>query len=145
MGFLIYGEIISAFPELISATEQEVVRLSDADPSTGEIDFMGFINEALTYFVEVEGWSPIYAFQVLMKQNSEVGLARLRKQSLGEILENPTPEVMMDNIDFFKESYTLVDLEALVDKIGEVLSTYKDPSGLRKMKRDLMLLAKGNN
>ena len=106
---------------------------------------MGFINEALTYFVEVEGWSPIYAFQVLMKQNSEVGLARLRKQSLGEILENPTPEVMMDNIDFFKESYTLVDLEALVDKIGEVLSTYKDPSGLRKMKRDLMLLAKGNN
>lgn len=124
---------------------QEVVRLADSDPSNGEVDFMGFINEALTYFVEVEGWSPIYAFQVLMKQNSEVGLARLKKRALGDILENPTPEVMMENIDFFKETYTVGDLEALVDRIGDVLSTYKDPGGLRKMKRDLMLLARENN
>ena len=107
-----------------------------------DIDFFGFINDAMEYFVEVEGWSAIYAFQVIMKQNDEVGLAQLKKHSLKAILEQPTPDVMMANIEFRKERYTIVDLEALVERIGEVLANYKDPEGIRKLKKDLMRIAK---
>ena len=115
------------------------------EPEVSEADFLGFINKALEYFVEVEGWSPIYAFQVIMKQNSEVGLAQLKKQSLPAIMESPTPNVMMENIEFFKKEYTHKDMERLIERISDVLSTYKDPPGIRKLKADLLRLASHNN
>ena len=122
-----------------------VVGLDSTETEHSEVDFMSFINEALEYFVEVEGWSPIYAFQVIMKQNNEAGLAQLKKQSLNNILESPTPDVMMSNIVFFKEKYTDDDVRALVERIGDVLSNYKDKNGISKLKRDLLRIAQKNN
>ena len=122
--------------------------MEDSEPGTQVIhsdDIMTFINDALEYFVEEEGWSPIYAFQVIMKQNNEVGVARLKKQSLKEIMDSPTPDVMLSNIEFFKEDYTQADLDALIEKISDVLSNYKDREGLIKLKRDLSRIAARKN
>ena len=88
------------------------------------VDLFSFINEALEYFVEEEGWSPIYAFQVIMKQGSEVGLAELKKQSLKTIMDTPTPEVMMQNIEFHKKSYSHDDVENLVDRIKNMINLF---------------------
>jgi hypothetical protein len=122
----------------------EVVLLSQDDTAAMKVNFFNFINEAMEYFVEVEGWSPIYAFQVLMKQNSEVGLAELKKQSLKEILETPTPDVMLRNIVFYKDRYSMEDVTGLVEKVVEVLSNYKDKEGLATLRRDLLLIARQN-
>ncbi len=122
-----------------------VVALENIENPDEPVDLFSFINEALEYFVEEEGWSPIYAFQVIMKQGSEVGLAELRKHSLKTILDTPTPEVMMQNIDFHKDRYTRRDVKILVERIGDVLSTYKDTEGIRKLKRDLIRISMHNN
>ncbi len=122
-----------------------VAALKNIENPDEPVDLFSFINGALEYFVEEEGWSPIYAFQVIMKQGSEVGLARLRKQSLKTILDTPTPEVMMQNIDFHKDRYTRRDVKILVERIGDVLSTYKDTEGIRKLKRDLIRISMHNN
>ena len=122
-----------------------VVTLEDMENPNEPVDLFSFINEALEYFVEEEGWSPIYAFQVIMKQGSEVGLADLKKQSLKTILDSPTPDVMMQNIEFHKDRYTRRDVLVLVERIGAVLSNYKDNAGIRKLKRDLLRISMHNN
>ena len=105
----------------------------------GPAEYYNITIDLMDYFIKEEGWKQEYAHQVLVKQCSDIGLElQRRKRGLPtKVVMLVTRKIAQEGLEFFKQHAEGSDYKALVERLVNILSPYKRPDDIRRMKSQL--------